>query len=127
MPVDDIEHAVPGPTLPQLPYGHPDLLVERAAALGLIDVEVVQPWIDTRLARHSFPRVAQDLNLSADVLRMRLSRADARIAHAVTAGLLSGTVSSDTATELSDRVTERAKGPRGEAAARAHGPTTAAA
>ncbi len=63
VPVDDIEHAVPGPRLPQLPYGHPDLLVERAAALGLIDAEDVQPWIDTRLARYSLSRIARDLGI----------------------------------------------------------------
>jgi hypothetical protein len=126
VPVDDIEHAVPGPRLPQRPYGHPDLLVERAAALGLIDAEDVQPWIYTRLARHSVPRTADDLGLPADLLRMRLSRADDRIAHAVRAGLLSGTVSRDTATELSDRAAERGKA-RAAQAARASHPTTAAA
>jgi hypothetical protein len=126
VPVDDIEHALPGPRPPQLPFGHPDLLVERAATLGLIDAEDVQPWIDTRLARHSVPRTADGLGLPADLLRMRLSRADHRIAHAVTAGLLSGTVSRDTACELSDRAAERGKA-RAAKAARASHPTTAAA
>ncbi len=126
VPVDDIEHAVPGPGLPQLPYGHPDLLIERAAALGLIDHEDAQPWIDTRLARHSVPRIAHELGLPADLLRMRLSRADARIAHAVTAGLLSGTVSPEVAAKLSGRAAQRSNA-RAAYAARTPRPSTAAA
>ena len=126
VPVDDIEHAVPGPRLPQLPYGHPDLLVERAAALGLIDAEDVQPWIETRLARYSLSRIADGLGMPTDVLRMRLSRADDRIVHAVTAGLLSGTVSPEVVSKLSDRAAERGKA-RAAHAARADRPTTAAA
>ncbi len=127
VPVDDIEHAVPGPRLPQLPYGHPDLLVERAAALGLIDAEDVQPWIDTRLARYSLSRIAGDLDLPTDLLRMRLSRADTRIAQAVTVGLLSGTVSPDTAITLRKRASKRGNIRTAMAAAGVPGPATAAA
>lgn len=127
VPVDDIEHAVPGPRLPKLPYGHPDLLVERAATLGLIDAEDVQPWIDTRLARHSVPRIAGELGLPADLLRMRLSRADTRIAQAVTTGLLSGTVSPDTAIELRERAAERGKIRAAKAAVGIAGPASLAA
>jgi hypothetical protein len=89
------------------PRSSPAMLVERAAVLGLIDAEDVRPWIDTRLGRHSVPRIADDLGLPADLLRIRLWRADTRIAGAVTAGLLSGTVSPDTATGLSDKPARR--------------------
>jgi hypothetical protein len=61
-----------------------------------------------------------------DVLRMRLSRADDRILHAVTTGLLSGTVSPEVAIKLSDRAAERGKA-RAAHAARRPRPTTAAA
>ncbi len=127
VPAEDIEHAVPSSRTPRIPYSHPDLLVERAAVLGLIDAEDVQPWIDTRLGRHSVPRIANDLGLPSDLLRMRLSRADTRIAGAVTAGLLSGTVSPDTATQLSHKAARRGKVRAAKAAAQLRDPATSAA
>lgn len=127
VPVDDIEHAVPGPRLPQLPYGHPDLLIDRAATLGVIAAEDVQPWIAVRLERRSIDLVAQRLDLPVDLLRMRLARADHGIAQAVKEGLLSGTVSPDTAAKLRARDKRRQGNRAAKAAARSAASTPMAA
>lgn len=109
IPVDDIGRAMSGSGLPQLPYGHPDLLIERAATLGVIDAEDVEPWIDVRLGHRSIHLIAERLGLPVDQLRMRLRRADDRIAEALTAGLLTGTVSPETAKDLAVRAAARTK------------------
>lgn len=109
VPVGYIGHARAGSGYPHLPYGHPDLLVERAATLGVIDAEDVEPWIDVRLAGRSIDPVAERLGLPLDLLRMRLRRADDRIAEALRAGLLTGTVSPETAAGLAARAAARAK------------------
>jgi hypothetical protein len=104
IPTDDIDMVI-GSRLPQLPYGHPDLLVERAAALRLIDPDDVQPWIDVRLGRRAIEPIARARGVAVDTLRMRLARADLRVAEALADGALTGVVSA----EAADRLAERAR------------------
>lgn len=107
LPVEEIEHVVPGPRMPKLPYAHPDLLVLRAEALRLIDDEDVEAWIDTRLAGRLIHPIAERLGMPVDMLRMRLTRADDRIGQALIAGQLSGTVSQGVIRRLNQLAAER--------------------
>lgn len=93
-PVDDVEH-VTGPRTPRMPWGHPDLLVRRAVALGLVDEVDEQPYIDVRLGQKAIELIAVDLGVTADALRMRLGRIDARLADALRDGVLTGAVSAE--------------------------------
>jgi DNA-directed RNA polymerase specialized sigma24 family protein len=107
VPVDDIEYfAVAGPRAPQPLYNHPDLLVARAGALGVLDTDDVAPWIEVRLGRRDPEPIAQRLGVSVDALRMRLARADERLVAALSDGMLSGLVSLDAGKRLRRR-TER--------------------
>jgi DNA-directed RNA polymerase specialized sigma24 family protein len=108
IPVDDIELVISS-RLPQLPYGHPDLLVERAAAMRLIDPDDVQPWIDVRLGRRAIEPIAAARGLSVDTLRMRLARADLRVAEALAEGALTGVVSVRAADQLAERAQQAAR------------------
>jgi hypothetical protein len=103
LPVDDIERAAAGSRVPHQPYGHVDLLVYRAQALGLIDGEDVEPYIAIRLDRRTPELVAEDLGIDLDVLRMRLNRADARLAWALEVGFLTGSSSPQVRDELARR------------------------
>jgi hypothetical protein len=116
--LNGIEDAVAGPCLPRMPYGHPDLLVYRARALGVIDDEDVEPYIAVRLGRRTLELVAEALRIDADVLRMRLNRADARLAEALATGVLAGTCSRDSLKRLAQRRELRARTRAGKAAAR---------
>ncbi|MEG3635242.1 hypothetical protein [Micromonospora palythoicola] len=93
VPVEDIEHVVPGSRTPTVPYGHPDLLVRRAAILRIIDEADVQPWIEVRLGRRAPEPIAARLGITVDALRMRLARADDRLSRAVVEGSLTGVAS----------------------------------
>lgn len=88
VPVEDIEHAAAGPRAPRVPYGHPDLLVRRAGTLRIIDEADVQPWIEVRLGRRAPEPIANRLGITVDALRMRLARADDRLARAISEGSL---------------------------------------
>ncbi|PZG12492.1 hypothetical protein C1I95_25660 [Micromonospora craterilacus] len=88
VPVDDIEHVVPGSRTPKMPYGHPDLLVLRAATIKIINEEDMQPWIEVRLGHRAPEPIAARLGISTDTLRMRLARADAQLADALAKGYL---------------------------------------
>lgn len=101
--VADIEHAAAESRLPLQPYGHVDLLVYRAESLGLIDTEDVEAYIAIRLGRRTPGLVAEALGVDVDVLRMRLNRADTRIAWALSAGILTGTPSPEVRAELAKR------------------------
>ena len=124
LPVADIEHAAAESRLPRPPYGHVDLLVHRAAALGLIDVEDVELYIDIRLGSRSgiSPELtAEQKGVDYDALRMRLSRADTRIAWALARGILTGTASPEARDQLAQRQRHRAATRAGKAAARRDG------
>ncbi|MBQ1052120.1 hypothetical protein KBX50_27145 [Micromonospora sp. C51] len=95
VPVEDIESTLAGSRTPKVPYGHPDLLVRRAGTLGVIDEADVQPWIEIRLGRRAPEPIAVGLGITVDALRMRLARADERLAQAVAEGSLTGITAPD--------------------------------
>ncbi|WP_328421631.1 hypothetical protein OG470_06175 [Micromonospora sp. NBC_00389] len=104
--VDNVDH-VTGPRTPTVPYGHPDLLVQRAVGLGILDREDEQPYIDIRLGRRAIEPVAARLGITVDALRMRLGRIDTRLADALAKGLLTGVTSQQTADELAYQAVHR--------------------
>ncbi|MEV5691969.1 hypothetical protein [Micromonospora globbae] len=95
VPVEDIDHVAAGSRIPKVPYGHPDLLVRRAGALRIIDHADVQPWIEIRLGRRAPEPIAARLGITVDALRMRLARADERLARAVADGSLTEIASTE--------------------------------
>ncbi|MFC0532119.1 hypothetical protein [Phytohabitans kaempferiae] len=127
LPVPDIEQVAAGPRIPKRPYGHPDLLVERANQLGLIDDEDTQPYIDIRLGHRAPEPIAAAHGLSVDALRMRLMRADARIAAALANGELTGTLSPEAAEQIAKQAEHRDAIRAAAAAARRPHPATAGA
>ncbi|MEV6374811.1 hypothetical protein [Micromonospora musae] len=92
IPVEDVEHII-GPRIPQVPYGHPDVLVNRAVRLGILDPGDEQPYIDVRLGRRAIEPIAARMGITSDALRMRLARIDTRIAEALATGVLTGVAS----------------------------------
>ena len=116
--VEDLDHAAAKSRTPRLPYGHADLLVHRAQALGLIDGEDVDAYIDVRLGHCAVEPAAARCGISVDALRMRLSRADVRIADALARGMLSDLASPEAAAELAAAANRRAGIRAGKAAAR---------
>ncbi|MFC0505040.1 hypothetical protein [Micromonospora costi] len=108
MPVDDVEH-VAGPRTPAVPYGHPDLLVRRAVALGLLDACDEQPYIDLRLGRRAIEPIAAAMGITVDALRMRVRRIDERLARALVTGVLTGVPSPQAAAELAASASHRAR------------------
>ncbi|MDG4803670.1 hypothetical protein [Micromonospora sp. WMMD980] len=105
--VDDVEH-VTGPRTPRMPYGHPDVLVNRAVRLGVIDAEDEFPWIEVRLGRKSVEKVAAGLGITAAAMRMRHGRIDTRIAEALASGVLTGVASPQAAQNLAAQASRRA-------------------
>ncbi|MFI7209506.1 hypothetical protein [Micromonospora aurantiaca (nom. illeg.)] len=125
VPVEDIDHVAAGSRTPKVPYGHPDLLVRRAGTLQVIDEADVQPWIEIRLGRRAPEPIAARLGVTVDALRMRLARADERLARAVADGSLTEIVSTETVARTADQAkrrtsirASRAGGGRGSAATR---------
>ncbi|MGC4804993.1 hypothetical protein [Micromonospora sp. DT233] len=121
MPVENIEH-VAGSRTPKVPYGHPDLLVRRAGTMRVIDEADVQPWIEVRLGRRAPEPIAARLGITVDALRMRLARADERLARAVADGSLTEVTSIEvvkrSAGQAARRSSIRAGRARGPAATR---------
>jgi DNA-directed RNA polymerase specialized sigma24 family protein len=109
-----------GPSGPHLPYGHPDLLIERAQAIGLLDGAEAEAFIDIRLGHRPVEPVAARLGLAVDTLRRRLARADRRLVEALAAGMLTGPLSPQAAGQL-HRAARRRAGTRAGRAARRHG------
>lgn len=133
--VADVEHAAAESQLPPPLYGHVDLLILRAEALGIVDTDDVEPFILTRLCGKTPELIAEKLGVDHEVLRMRLARADTRIVGALADGVLTGTPSPAARKELTKRhklSTSSRAGKAGAAARRAAAspvmiPTTAAA
>jgi len=114
--VADIEYAEATSRLPRAPYGHVDLLVYRAQALGILDAEDVEPYIAVRLGHRTPQLVAEAHQINVDVLRMRLHRADARLAEALAGGVLTGVASPEARAALGKRQQQRAARRAGKAA-----------
>lgn len=125
VPVDDVEHVV-GPRTPTVPYGHPDLLVQRAVGLGLLDACDEQPYIDLRLGRRAIEPIAASMGITVDALRMRARRIDERIARALASGLLTGVASPQAAKRLAASTKHRANTRAARAAGTCRGATPVA-
>ncbi|MFC3499893.1 hypothetical protein ACFOOK_02735 [Micromonospora krabiensis] len=78
-----------GSRSPRMPYGHPDLLLGRAAAAGLITSEAAELISATRFGDTLVEQLAAEHGVSASVLRMRRRRAERIVAAAVSRGDLS--------------------------------------
>ncbi|GAA1625535.1 hypothetical protein ACFQY4_35205 [Catellatospora bangladeshensis] len=81
-----------GSRTPKMPYGHPDLLLGRAAAAGLISPESAELISATRFGDALIEALAAEQGVTASVLRMRRRRAERAVAAAVARGDLSGPV-----------------------------------
>ncbi|MCO1593747.1 hypothetical protein M8C17_01040 [Micromonospora sp. RHAY321] len=108
VPVEDVEH-VTGPRTPHVPYGHPDLLVRRAARLGLLEHTDLEPYIDLRLGRRAIEPIAARLGITVDALRKRMNGIDERLADALAKGLLTSVVSPKAREYLQSRSIHRTK------------------
>ncbi|MEV4511523.1 hypothetical protein AB0K00_21425 [Dactylosporangium sp. NPDC049525] len=125
--VDDLDAIPPGPRTPHRPWKHPDLLVQRAVALGLLDACDEEPYIDTRLGKRAIEPIAVRLGVTVDALRMRLNRIDERIAAALAEGLLTGATSPEAEQELAKQAAHRQRTRAGVAARTTDRPLLAAA
>lgn len=75
-----------GSRTPSLPYGHPDVLLARAAAAGLITVEQAELIGATRLGGTLIDVLAAQAGVSGPVMRMRRRRAELILARAISRG-----------------------------------------
>ena len=78
----------PGGRTPARPYGHPDLILNRAAALGYLTDEQVGLISATRLGHELIDDIAARQGVEASVLRMRRRRGELAVAAALQANLL---------------------------------------
>ena len=85
-----------GSRTPRMPYGHPDLLLGRAAAAGLIGAEAAELISATRFGDALIEQLAAEQGTTASALRMRRRRAERVVAAAVTRGDLSDPFRSST-------------------------------
>ncbi|MER5337986.1 hypothetical protein [Micromonospora sp. NPDC002717] len=89
-----------GSRSPRMPYGHPDLLLGRAAAAGLITAEAAELISATRFGDALIEHLAAKQGVTASALRMRRRRAERVVAAAVTRGDLSGPIHSSSRREV---------------------------
>jgi hypothetical protein len=78
----------PGGRTPARPYGHPDLILNRAAALGYLTDEQVDLISATRLGHELIDDIAARQGIDASVLRMRRRRGELAVAAAIHAARL---------------------------------------
>jgi hypothetical protein len=81
-----------GASTPHVPYGHPDLLLGRAVAAGILTRYEADLIGDTRLGDVLVDQLAGRQGVSAAVLRMRRNRAERRLLAALAWGNLSDVV-----------------------------------
>jgi hypothetical protein len=84
----------PSSRSPTRPYGHPDLLLGRAAQLGIIGGDDAELISQTRLGRVLVEQVAARRGIDSAALRMRRRRAELKVVKALADGVLSGPASS---------------------------------
>jgi hypothetical protein len=110
-----------GSRVPRAPYGHPDLLLGRAVATGVLTMEEADLIGQTRLGDVLMEVIADTRGVSPQVLRMRRTRAEKRLVAAVRAGVLSDAavrpVRAARTIEPADRHRDRARSPRPRRAA----------
>jgi hypothetical protein len=104
--VGDIENAVG--MAPHLPYGHPDLILQRAVDAQVITVDEADLISTTRLEAVTVERHAENLGLDPAALRMRRHRAETALVTAITTGTLSGAISVGSREALDRRANRRA-------------------
>jgi hypothetical protein len=75
-----------GSRTPTRPYGHPDLILGRAAAAGIITGAQAELIGATRLGGVLIEQLAAEAGVSAPVLRMRRRRAERRLVSAMMLG-----------------------------------------
>jgi hypothetical protein len=83
---------VVGPIAPIRPWDHPDLVLARAVAAAVIDVDEANLIAATRLEDTSLAQVAGRLGIPASTASAWRMRAERRLAKAITAGELAGVV-----------------------------------
>ncbi|WP_117214367.1 hypothetical protein [Allorhizocola rhizosphaerae] len=81
-----------GSRSPALPYGHPELILGRAVAAGVVTAAQAQLIAETRFGDALMEQLATELGVPAPALRMRRRRAERAVAKAVLAGDLSGPI-----------------------------------
>ena len=78
----------PAPHSPARPYGHPDLVLQRAVSTGWISAEQAELISATRLGDELIEQIAAGRGVSAQVLRMRRRRGELALAAAIRQGHL---------------------------------------
>jgi hypothetical protein len=78
-----------GAGAPHRPYGHPDLLLGRAVAAGVITAAQADLIGSTRLGDVLVEQIAAEHGVAASVIRMRRKRAERTLVKALTRGELS--------------------------------------
>jgi hypothetical protein len=79
-----------GSSIPQRPYGHPDLILGRAVAAGIITQTQAELIGATRLGHVLVEQIAAEHGLSPSVIRMRRKRAERTLIKALHRGDLAG-------------------------------------
>lgn len=85
-------------TTPQVPWGHPDLVLARAVTAGVLTPDEAALIGDTRLGDVLIDTLADEHGVSAPVLRMRRVRAERRLVAAIHSGDVSDVASTATVT-----------------------------
>ena len=81
-----------GSSTPRAPYGHPDLVLGRAVAAGVLTAEEAELIGETRIGGVLIESLAGQSDLSAGALRMRRVRAEHRLVRAIDQGIVSDVV-----------------------------------
>lgn len=83
--VDDLPT---GSRTPHRPYGHPDLLIGRAVAAGVLTAAQAELISRTRLGGDLLPQVAAEQGVSPAAMQLRRARSERKLVAALRQGLL---------------------------------------